>query len=166
LIRQRQVRLSRMLVTLYYEGAEYYMSAAHQKIDPAHAGALFRHQTRNLLAQAARSILHANFWKRSVKNLAIEHFLVTTARAIDDELPFFLRCAERRFPVGFPIGRRLSRDQIAARTYKPPACRHNLNVKPHCSFHRSPLSLLARRGAHSSVPLRLPIQLGSSQVRG
>src|SRR5262249_47806614 len=82
-----------------------------------------------------------------------ENFLVTTARAIDDELPFFLRCAERRVPVGFPISRRLSRDRIAARTYKPPACRHNLNVKPFCSFHRSPLPLLARRGAHSSVPL-------------
>src|SRR5262245_7383486 len=141
------------------------MGAAHQKIDLAHAGALLRHQARNLLAQAARSILHANFWKRSGKNLAIEHFLVATARAIDYELPFFLRCAERRFPVGSPISRRLSRDRIAARTYKPSACRRNLNVKPFGSFHRSPLSLLARR-AHSSVPLRLPIRLGSSRIRG
>ena len=100
------------------------------------AGALLRHQARNLLTQAARSILHANFWKCSGKNLAIEHFLVTTARAIDYELPFFFRCAERRIPVGFPIGRRLGRHRKATRTYKPPACCHNPDVKPYCSFHR------------------------------
>src|SRR5215475_4722995 len=162
-LRQHQERPDRLQQTLVFERAEYYMSAAHQKIDLAYAGALFRHQARNLLAQAARSILHANFWKRSGKNLAIEHFLVTTAWAIDDELPFFLRCTERRFPVGFPISRRLSRDRIAARTYKPPACRHNLNGKPFCSFHRSPCHFL--RAAARIALSRFACQLNWAAVK-